>query len=98
MVKTYVRKDGIKFKGLQYTGKNAEEFNEALNSYDSKLGLFIRVGAPTPIIEDANSISFMLYNEFLEVKKSEHLLYSRDAQQFGVFNNGELKREFEQVK
>ena len=98
MVKTYKNKDGITFKGLQYTGKNLKEFHDILNDPDNKMGIFVRLGSNTIVIEDAQSIFFIFYGLQLELKKGDYLLYSQESGLFGVFNSTELKEEFEQVK
>ena len=98
MVKTYKNNDGITFKGLQYTGKNLKEFHDILNDPDNKMGIFVRLGSNTIVLEDAQSLFFSFYGRQLELKKSDHFLYSQESGLFGVFNSTELKEEFEQVK
>ena len=98
MIKTYLSNDGIEFKGLQYTGKNLGEFHNVMNDPDNEMGIFVRLGADTIVLEDAEGLFFNFYGRSLELKKGQHFLYSKDAQMFGVFNNNELKEDFEQVK
>ena len=98
MVKTYKNKDGIIFKGIQYTGKNYEEFYKELNDDRGKMGLPLRVGMPTIVIEDSQGIAFSLYGKSIELRKGNHFLYSQESGLFGVFNNAELKEELKQVK
>lgn len=98
MVKTYKNKDGITFKGIQYTGKNLKEFHDILNNPDNKMGIFVRLGSNTIVLEDAQSLFFIFYGRQLELKKGDNFLYSQESGLFGVFNSTELKEEFEQVK
>lgn len=98
MIKTYRSKDGIIFKGLQYTGKNLKEFHDVLHDPDNEMGIFVPLGHDTIVLEDAQGLSFRFYGQSLELNKREHFLYSKDAKLFGVFNNSELTDDFEQVK
>ncbi len=98
MIKTYVDENGFKFKGLQYTGKNLEEFHKVLNDPDNELGIFVPLGSHNVVIEDSNGLFFLFHNRQIELKKGQHFLYSKDTYIFGVFNNSELKEDFEQVK
>lgn len=98
MVKTYKNKDSITFKGIQYTGKNLKEFHNILNDPDNKMGIFVRLGSNTIVLEDAQTLFFGFYGQILELKKGDHFLYSQESGLFGVFNSTELKEEFKQVK
>lgn len=98
MIKTYKSKDGIIFKGLQYNGKNMEEFYKQVNHPDNEMGIRVQTGMTSPVIEDASRLYMFFHGAYLELKKGDHFLFSRDTLLYGVFNNGELKREFKQVK
>ena len=98
MIKTYRSKDGIIFKGLQYTGKNIEEFYKQVNDPNNEMGIRVQTGMTSPVTEDASGLFFNFYGRSIELKKGQHFLYSKDTYIFGVFNNGELKEDFEQVK
>ena len=98
MIKTYESKDRIIFKGLQYTGKNIEEFYKQVNYPNNEMGIRVQTGMTSPVTEDASGLYLYFNGAYLELKKGDHFLFSRDTLLYGVFNNGELKREFEQVK
>ena len=98
MIKTYINRDGIEFKGLKYTGKNAEEFYNILNNSDNELGIFVPLGSGNPIVEDSEGLSFMFHDHYLELKKGYNFLYSKDTKLFSVLSDSQLKRAFEQVK
>lgn len=98
MIKTYRSLDDFEFKGLQYTGKNLEEFHKVLNDQGNELGIFVPLGSHNVVIEDSNGLFFSFHNRHIELKKGDHFLYSKDTCIFGVFNNSELKKDFEQVK
>lgn len=95
MIKTYVSDDGIEFKGLQYTGKNLGEFHNVMNDPDNELGIFVPLGSHNVVLEDQDGLFLAFHNRHIELKKGDHFLYSKDTCIFGVFNNSELKEEFE---
>lgn len=98
MIKTYISKDGYKFKGLQYTGKNLEEFHKVLNDPDNELGIFVPIRSHNVVLENSDGLLFTFHNRHLELKRGQTFLYSKDTCIFGVFNNNELKEDLEQVK
>lgn len=98
MIKTYVSNDGIEFKGLQYTGKNLGEFHNVMNDPDNELGIFVPLGSHNVVLEDQDGLFLTFHNRHIELKKGDHFLYSKDTCILGVFNNSELKEDFEQVK
>nr|DAO41198.1 MAG TPA: hypothetical protein [Crassvirales sp.] len=98
MIKTYVNNDGIEFKGLQYTGKNLGEFHNVMNDPDNELGIFVPLGSHNVVLEDQDGLFLTFHNRHIELNKGDHFLYSKDTCIFGVFNNSELKEDFEQVK
>ncbi len=48
MIKTYRSRDGIIFKGLQYTGKNIEEFYKQVNDPNNEMGIRVQTGMTSP--------------------------------------------------
>lgn len=98
MIKTYVNNDGIKFKGLQYTGKNIEEFYKQINDPNNEMGIRVQTGITSPVTEDASGLYVYFHGGYLELKKGDHFLFSQDTLLYGVFNSSELTDNFEQVK
>lgn len=69
-----------------------------MNNPDNEMGIFVPLGSHNVVLEDQDGLFLTFHNRHIELKKGDRFLYSKDTCIFGVFNNSELKEDFEQVK